>query len=283
MITETFIDYLQYSIPMKNIDAPHVRISPIANYKIGYRTLDDTRIYMGNALNNKALIVKSGQAMINSRNDGLTDIELLALTIESGGVVSRLDMTIDFYVGDDFLVPKDFLQFRLDGLIKYSQIDVEPTFIGKHNELGSHFETIKFGDSKKRGKKGEARVYDKGIELGLERYLITRVEIEDKREAAHLSATRCIDYGIAPTLKSRFDVINDTWQRGIGASVAPTHRGVEKDKEFDEITRRWLWLFNQVAPALGQAIRRDLDDGRTDRYEHFVELVRKESGVTGEI
>lgn len=273
MLSEIFIDYLQYSIDERYIPSGVWKISPVQNYKAGYKDTTGIRYYVGNALTKKALVVMSGEPLIQTRNDGLTDSETIRLALERGGIISRIDMTCDIYLSDNFLLPTDFVNFWRQGKVVSKHAEHEPKFIGSVTQSGNEIETLNFGGGDRRAKHGMVRVYDKGLDLGLERFLITRIEVEDKRKYAQKSAERILDYGIAPTLKTRFDVMDDTFNEALGTSVAPTHRGIAKLHEVDEITRRWDWLFNQVAPSLGVAAKHDADNGRFDRFEEFIRIV----------
>ena len=271
METECFIDYLQYSIDWKSLPQLGLQCKPIRNYKIGIENYDGSRSYFGNALTpERALVIYSGKPLARMRHDGLPTLDFIEQIIESGAKISRLDMTIDFYVGDDFLSVDDFREFWQNGLIESRHAEKEPTFYGTLTSEEIKVETLNFGEASKRAKKGMVRVYDTGLTQNFARDIITRIEVEEKREKAHLQATRCCDYGIANVLKTTFDVAHPTWLKGIGTSVAPTHRGLAIDNGSDAMDNRWAWLLMQVAPAMKEAIVHDL---AYERYDRILELM----------
>lgn len=274
MEAEVFIDYLQYSINYRKTPAGNKSIKPIRNYKTATQNFDGGRTYYGNILTpEKALVIYSGNPLVMMRKNGLPTLDFIEQIIEAGGKISRIDMTVDFYVGDDFLTPNDFVEFWQNGIIESSHAEFEPKFYGTVTSDGTFLETLNFGDVSKRAKRGMVRVYDTGLTQNLDRYMITRVEVEDKREKAHSSAVRCIDYGIASVLPTRFNVAHPTWIKGIGSSIAPTHRGAKKETDKDDMTSRWEWLLTQVAPALKDAIVHDLSYERYDRIEEFLNFI----------
>lgn len=264
MITHKFIDYLQFNtfpemIPVLDNAIP---VTPFNGYKWGVRLEDQTRVYGGHNKSDKCLVIQSGEAMREIR-ENYSELQHLEQILSEGAKITRIDLAMDIYIDDCFLTPLDFVKFYGKGKIISCHAEYAPKFIGgleidQHNRMSKNIETLSFGDLKKRGKKGMARVYDKGIELDLEKYMITRVEVEDKRDKAHVSAKRVLDHGVASVLKTRFDVEDDLYQSLIGAHSIDITRGTgkAKNKELEE-NSRWQWLIETVAPSLGKQLASD--------------------------
>ena len=252
MIAEIFIDYIQYSIDVPQFDGEAIEVHPVKNYRKGYQTESGMRFYTGNALTDKTLVVLSGEVMRYSRHVGATDTQALEWIIDAGGKVSRLDMALDIYVGDTFITPSQILDLSGEGKVKRPDDTVVPYVYGVQDERGIYVQTVYFGERAGRGKAGVVRCYDKGEESEIGRELITRIEVERRKEKAHIAATRCIDYGIAPTMKAIFDVEHDCYQRAIGEGVAPTHRGAQKKTIQMIIPIAGFGYCRHVLPAWGE-------------------------------
>lgn len=286
MITHKFLDWLQYSIDEKHApmhDDPKI-LGGFEGYRYGWQNPDGTKVYTGHNKSQKALVIHSGQPMQKLRSI-IDELDYIDDVLSKGAKFSRVDLAMDIYIHDDFIKPSDFLLWHMQGLIKSSHAEVDPTFIGKQVKK-REMETVSFGDLAKRGKKGMVRVYDKGIELDLDRYLITRVEVEDKREKAHTSAKRLLKHSVAEVLKTRFDVDHEKFQKAINAESIDITRGnaIDKEKE-DGYRSRWTWLIETVAPVLGREIAKDElagNFGNRDLFEKemtiaYHEYIRKNS------
>jgi DNA-binding transcriptional regulator YhcF (GntR family) len=132
---------------------------------------------------------------------------------------------------------------------------------------GRDAETLYIGDIKKRGDKGIFRAYDKGKELNLGRNLVTRIELELKREKAHNVAKRLASTNdIAGNFRTHFNVKAQDFERLMDADAVPAVRGknLVKQAENEALDARWDWLIKQVAPSLKEAIKADRAAGRMD-------------------
>ena len=151
-----------------------------------------------------------------------------------------------------------------------------------HTEGEDTIETLYIGDYMKRAKKGIFRAYYKGIDLGLADEIVTRIELEIKREKAQTVAKRLHEkMDIAGNFRTYFDVKHADFERIMEASAVEAVRGKGKLKkqEQEEIDSRWKWLMEQVAPALKEAIEKDekygLGNGRMFDFMARAGMVRE--------
>lgn len=287
---ERNIDYIQFSAlfsEKKIIEKQFDSIPPTKFYKRGYRDQFGTRYYFGNS-NPKvksALVVMAGAALDAMRDAERHDYETLQWIYEVGGKVTRLDLAVTEWVETNLITVQDVEKWYRKGLIvsnltKYGA----RTIIGYPSENSPRqIETFYIGDMERRGTNGIFRAYDKGIELDLGKYLGTRLELELRGESANGTAKRIAASGdLAGNFRSKFDVKHKDFRRVMEADAVIVKRGKaqkNKDKN-DELSKRWDWLINQVAPALNSAIADDKKAGFGDaRLTQFLIA----SGLAGEM
>lgn len=284
MITHKFIDYIAYNIDEKSVPFYSFKesIPPITNYKWGRKNYNGTRVYGGHNKTDKFKVIMSGLPLSILRTD-FTDIETIENILSKGGNITRLDMAMDMYVVSDLITPDEFMKYYHDGLVVSSHIGTEenpykPSVYSVLSGDEIQHQTLNFGDRKKRGRKGMVRVYDKGVELELGQYMITRLEVEDKQGKAQSSAKRIVECGdIGSVIKSRFDVNDDRFQSAIDAPSIDITRGSGRGKiENDDNNSRWKWLVETVAKSLGKAIALDENMGRgSANKELFIDAMYK--------
>lgn len=264
---EVFLDYLQLSLPYREqtcIELEHKKITPIAFYKRGYEDSLGVRRYFGNPKSGKALVIMSGKALHNHRVVGWENEDTVAKYLSDGANITRVDWAVTEYIEDNFItvdeIAKNYLEGEFSGaLTAYGGrqiVSLSPKTDMKEAESG--VETFYIGNLKNRAKRGIFRAYDKGIELGLvARNIITRIELEEKRENAHNSAKRFAD-GVDPReiINSRIHCTDDNYQRVMtdkcvnisrGNALLKTDSSIKKDKTKE-------WLLKQCIPALARAI-----------------------------
>ena len=277
MYTEKFIDYLQYSIPFNhsNIPADAKEIYPMRNYKHGFEDGFGIRIYTGNARTDKPLYVLSASSL-HEIEKYVSVREHMEDALNKGAKFSRIDWTMDCFVGDDLICIDDYMQWHKDGkIIMKDTWKKTCKVISSVTEQGEQNETLYFGNHKKRGKHGIVRVYDKGIDLGEVANAMIRLEIEEKRENAHTSAQRFIEGAtVGEIIRTRFDVLDDRFQNALNADKLDISRGEEAEQEEEqEEDNKWHWLITQVAPALGKAIADDAIAGSRGNFDLFQKAV----------
>jgi DNA relaxase NicK len=283
---ERAIDYLQASLLLSESTIIMKGFKPlpaIRFYKRGYQHPNGFRLYFGNPNSHKAVAIAAGDALQSLRNDGKMDAEILDWVLSAGGEVSRIDLAVTEFIEEELLTLEDVECWYKKGLIASALIDGGFKEISRIREDGGRErETLYIGDIKKRGKKGLFRAYDKGVELGLGSEIVTRIELELKREKAHNTAKRLVETNdIAGNFRASFDVKSKDFERLMDADAVIVHRGknATKQEESEEIARRWDWLLKQVAPALKQAIKDERQAGRGDaRLIAFM----AESGILGD-
>lgn len=290
MSIERFIDYLQFTANIQESECfgdNYEKAPPIAFYQRGYRDENSTRIYFGNPKNPLlSLVVMSGASLQAYRNNSYKDTDVLEWCISRSGRFSRLDLAVTEWAVDNkkIILLGDVERWFKQGLIKSPLVKSGAKLITALNqELENTPETLYIGDFGKRAKKGIFRAYDKGIQMDLEPYLGTRLELELKRDKAHHAAMRIAKSGdIAGNFRASFDVQDDDFNRVMEAPAIVVQRGKAKPKQEleDEQAKRWDWLIKQVSPALRTAIEKDKSLGYADeRLTQFLIA----SGLTGEM
>lgn len=268
---ERNIDYLQASVLLQEsvvIMKGFKPLPPVKFYKRGYLHSMGFRLYFGNPNSKKAMVVASGETMQSLRNDGKLDAEILDWLLSQDAEISRMDLAVTEYIEDELLTLEDVECWVKQDLIESTLISggakkISEVFHGGSDEI----QTLYVGSMKHRGKKGIFRAYDKGVEMGLGSEIVTRIELELKREKAHNTAKRLAETNdVAGNFRSSFNVRSKDFERVMDADAVPAVRGknLVKEAESEELARRWDWLLNQVAPALKQAILDERKSGRGD-------------------
>lgn len=268
---ERAVDYLQASSLMAEsamIMKGFKPLPPVRFYKRGYQHPNGFRFYFGNPNSNKAMMIASGEVMQSLRNDQKLDAEILGWVLGIGGEISRLDLAVTEFIEDELVTLEDVEKWYVDGLMSSALLSGGFKEISRIKEDGkAEKETLYIGDIKKRGKRGIFRAYDKGIEMGIGSEIVTRIELELKREKAHNVAKRLAETNdIAGNFRSHFNVKSKDFERLMDADAVSIHRGKNqvKEAENEEIARRWDWLLEQVAPALKRAVLDERLAGRGD-------------------
>lgn len=283
---ERAVDYLQASSLMAEsamIMKGFKPLPPVRFYKRGYQHPNGFRFYFGNPNSNKAMLIASGEVMQSLRNDRMADAEILGWVLDIGGEISRLDLAVTEFIEDEIVTVEDVMSWYKDGLVSAYLVGGGAKSISSvKTGAPDNVETFYIGALEKRGKKGIFRAYDKGIEMGIGSEIVTRIELELKREKAHNVAKRLAESNdIAGNFRSHFNVKSKDFERLMDAPAVSIHRGKNqvKEAENEEIARRWDWLLEQVAPALKRAVLEERSAGRGDaRLIDF--MVR--SGIYGD-
>jgi hypothetical protein len=276
---ERFIDYIQFSANLNEracIEKQYTPVPPLAWYKRGYRSEWGFRLYFGNVkAPNLAFVVASGEVLRNLRDSGQSDAEILRWGLQVGAKFTRIDLAVTEYIeSDPIILVEDVERWVKDDLVESTLIASGSKIVSTVSSTGKNvLETLYVGSMKNRGKKGIFRAYDKGIELDIGKYLITRLELEDRGEKAHNTAKRIAQSGdISGNFRARFNVNDKDFERLMDADAVSTARGIgRKNKEEEEENdKRWIWLMKQVAPAMREAINNDLKQGKgTHRLKQF--------------
>jgi DNA relaxase NicK len=262
------IDYIQMTCNMDEKDFTKEEVKSIRGlpyYPIGYEALNGIRYYFGNNKGANCFVVLSGQECQYLRDCGNTDKDTLEWVFANGGKVSRLDLAITEFIETELFTVEDVKSWSKQGIVTSSLMGngmVKGIF--STTSEGDTLETLYIGDIKKRGKKGIFRAYDKGLDLGIGKEVITRIELELKREKAMLAASRIVQTGdIAGNFRTYFDVKSDEFERIMQTPKQEAVRGKGKPKSKHETENddRWKWLLEAVAPALKDAILKDNELG----------------------
>jgi DNA relaxase NicK len=243
-------------------------IPPVRFYKRGYQHPNGFRLYFGNPNSSKAMMIASGEVMQSLRNDQRLDAEIIDWVLTAGGEISRIDLAVTEFIEDDLVTIEDVEKWYVSGLVESSLCAGGGKRIsGLSIDQPETKETFYIGNMSTRGKKGIFRAYDKGVEMGIGSEIVTRIELEIKREKAHNTAKRLVDTNdIAGNFRASFNVRSKDFERLMDADAVSIHRGKNqvKEAEIEEINKRWDWLLGQVAPALKQAILEERNQDRGD-------------------
>lgn len=268
---ERAIDYIQAALSLSEstiIMKGFKPLPPVRFYKRGYQHPNGFRLYFGNPNSPKAMAIASGETMQSLRNDEKLDAEIVDWILSAGGEISRLDLAVTEFIEEDLIQLEDVRSWYSQGLMESQLAEYGcKTIASVLKEGGEELQTIYVGDIAKRGKRGIFRAYDKGIELGIGSEIVTRIELELKRDKADKAARRIAETNdIAGNFRAYFNVRSKDFERVMDADAVKTHRGknLVKQAESEETARRWDWLLNQVAPALKQAISEERKQGRGD-------------------
>lgn len=249
-------------------------VYPIKFYVRGWEDENGIRYYYGNPNSKKAFAVLSGQALSELRAAGNTDGAIVDAFLSKDARCSRLDLAVTEYIEDSLVTLEDVEQWFKRGLIKSSWVAAGCKQIVEVPQDGDKaVQTMYIGDIQERGKKGIFRAYDKGVEMDLEKHLITRLEVEDRGDKANVSANRIAKTGdIAGVFRTRFDVDSPEFERLMQSPVAELTRRstLPKRDEIDAAAARWHWLITKIAPSIRQAIaddkKLDLGDANLSRF-----------------
>lgn len=259
---ERNIDYLQMNTLLRESDFynPDIKpIPPVKFYKRGYCDGLGVRFYFGNPNSKRALVVVSGGSLEAIRGRGVSDGDILERYLNLGAILTRIDLAITDYIENDFCTVDMVKSWVRDGQVSSNWVGYGSTSLSKMSEDGSdRLETFYVGEMAQRGKKGIFRAYDKGIQSGLDAEIITRLEVELRRDKAHNTAQRLVKTGdIAGNFRTSFDSSSEEFERLMEspAVVAVRGKGQEKIEEDEKMAKRWEWLINQVAPALNEAVK----------------------------
>lgn len=264
------IDYIQYSIdenPMVFEDTAEHTKSNMTFYKNMSTYTGGIRVYTGNPNTDKQLVVMSGKSCEYHEH---RIMEIIETVIENGGTFSRIDFAC---TTDDGETLAKFVSAIAEGKLISKRFKIEDSKM--ITDVKTNVETCYVGDMKKRGKRGIFRAYNKGIEQGLGIDLI-RFELECKRQVANTNARRLRDgMSIGNIIRNSVDLADSKWYSDLMGEKTPPLRLNDEKPEFEtESQKRWMWLYNQVAPALGKALFDDFINDENNR-ERFWEIVEK--------
>lgn len=271
------IDYLQYTLPtLPHQEDELTEVSKLANYKYGFKVSEcGTRYYTGHNKSEKVLVVESGDTVRWWRRHE-DERQRISRLLDQGATFSRVDIAVDAMCMPPYVIPtaKMVADWCEDGLIVSSHAAYGAKTV--YDATTRTHETCYVGDKKNRGKKGIFRAYDKGIESGKIDNHWMRYELELKRDNAKMATTRYLDYDLESIFRAKFDIRHDIWQSIFDSEPLDVSRGdnITRDKSLDS-AKRWAWLIEQVAPALGRSIAIDVAGGNLSNYEAFNNAVRK--------
>lgn len=261
---ERHIDYLQFSLKLSEkslLDIAPKIIQPVRFYKRGYEDLDSVRFYFGNPNSDKALVVVSGEPLARMRSTDLTDAQILDRWLSRGANFTRVDLAVTDYIEDDFCTVQDVKQWIIDKLVTSSLIERGNKSLSELKVDGQDvLQTFYVGSMSQRARRGIFRTYDKGIQLGLDAEIITRLELEIRSDKAHSNAKRIAkNNDVAGNFRASFDVNSTQFERLMESPAITPVRGIGRgvSDEDEKMNKRWEWLINQVAPSLADAIKYD--------------------------
>lgn len=279
---EKYVDYLQYSGFVSEqplLERGEKKLSGIGFYNRGYEDVLGRKYFFGNPKSKKALVIQTGRSLHNMRVVGYKDRDMIAGVIEKGGNITRLDMAITEYIEDELITTDDISKLcelgKVTGtLVKYGYKQIAGADVGE--PLG--IETCYIGSPKRRGKNGIFRAYDKGIEMDIGKYMVTRLELEERGKNAHNSAKRLSEgHSIGSVINTRIQFDDNGVNRLFDAKEVDMSRGAQfiESDDIEKQKNRWIWLMKQVAPALRKAVENDRKSGKgDDNLLQFLKIAR---------
>jgi len=276
---ERHMDYFAASLNFPEIacrESGYKLVNPIAFYKRGWVDENGVRYYYGNPNSKKALAVLSGQCLETLRALENTDAQIIDAFLSRGARCSRLDLAVTEWVENDLVTLEDVERWYKQDKIKSTWLAGGcKMIVDVPKEDLNVAQTIYIGSQADRGKKGIFRAYDKGVEMDLGKYMVTRLEVEDRGDKANVSANRLAKTNdVAGVFRTRFDVDEPEFERLMQSPVAELTRrsALPKRDEIDAQVGRWKWLIEKIAPSVKQAIADDkrLDLGDTNMSKFLV-------------
>lgn len=260
------VDYMSYNIPENAIPINQTdrEKSFLSHYQYMVRDDYGATYHFGSKTTDKTKVVYTGESCARLFGE-ISTSEHIEMMLASGATFTRLDIALTEYLVDEY----PYTVERIRRAVSKGRVD---SFHAKYGakviaDATLSPETLVIGDWKKRGKRGIVRCYDKSLEQGWGRLLVTRTEIEDKREKAHVSARRIANgEKLASVMTARFNIKETRFQRMLSGAkpsiMRPKSReSSERTAYEDESFKAWSWIMSTVAPTLGKTIALDHKNG----------------------
>lgn len=258
------IDYLQYSIPYPEIICQregHKPIDGLRWYDRGYQDELLVRRYFGNPNSAKCLTVMSGKALHNYRVVGWSIRDWIKDAIKARAKFSRVDIAITEDDEGELFLPKDIVELYRQQKLESKHVKYGIKWLASMDEqYRDGIETVYIGDMKNRGSRGIFRAYDKGLEMDIGKFKKSRIEIEDKHDAAHVTAKRIANGNeLGSVFRTRMNSDSELFERLMDAEAMDTSRGSEiiKSDDHEAHENRKKWLLKQVAPAMAKVLDKE--------------------------
>lgn len=264
------IDYMQFTsaIPAVNKSRTYeLQRSFMNNYKIMRVFESGMTSHHGHNKSDKWLNIATGNVCDKIENQR----EFIGNVLKLDGSFSRIDFCCTVENGCSM---DDFRTWCKNELVTGALSETGIKSIV--NDKTQSAETTYIGDLKKRSKRGIFRAYDKGIELGIEDAKLTRFELEERKNRAHLTARRYSDgMRIGDIIRQRVDVNCDIWRNTMGAKSESLSRYAVDDAD-DNRDNTWHWLVDTCAKTLGKKMAMDAWNEKGDgNYKLFMAQVEK--------
>ena len=205
--------------------------------------------------------ILSGETLGVLRGEGHGDIDVINQVKSMSGKVTRIDIavTVGMNDGSEIDLTPNWLnelaltenmvsRLKLDNGVALPDMDIGTCYIGS-----------------RKSRNRLLRIYDKGVQLDLEKYRITRIELETrknpdvivralaKNEDIGAIIRRYVDF---PTVKQWVDIMAQ--ETAVMPQVENNMTLAEKRQK--EKADRWHWLLTSVAPAMAKALYFDYCD-----------------------
>lgn len=277
---EIAVDYMQFnteSIPF--LTNGNEQSSYMKNYELMTTSDDGIEAHYGNKKTKKYHIVAKGVPCARLFRD-VSPCDYFDMMLENGARFTRLDIAVTEFLGSEQPYTADDIRIAYnENMIASTHANYDCKVIA---DSSLSPETLVMGRWSERGKHGIFRAYDKSLEMDIGKYLINRLEVEDKRDKAHVSARRIgSGQSLQSVFKSRFDIPNDEkFQAMMSNAVASVTRPKTYEDEVsktyeDESLKAWGWIIHTVAPAIGKRIAKDHANGldNTERQREFYDAI----------
>lgn len=266
MKIEMKIDYMQFTSdkPYGNESDPYeIKKSYEKNYKMMRVYENGLVCHTGHNKSKRWKNVLSGKVCDLIDNQASKIKELLV----DGATFSRIDLAITV---EDGISVSLFQQWARKKIVFGALADRGIMTI--ENDKEQRVETTYVGDLSRRGDFGVFRCYDKAVQIGIDGRNLVRLELEERKDRAQITAKRFANgMNIGDLIRQRVDVDADLWREICGSKSEQLSR-YKDEKNMEIIDTTWIWLCEVVAISLGKKLAEDEVSGKgfgnRERFEN---------------
>lgn len=217
----------------------------------------------------------TGSALGQSRNSGVTDLDLLQHIASIVGMVSTMDSAIDVYnYGADF---HDIILLDEAGSLETTVRDVNE-FKGRRKvgETITPHGGVYVGSPKSPR---QIKIYDKAAEQGQHGKDWTRIEMRWRGKHARAAHSAMLKFGIASVtqkaVKTMLNADIEWYQEAVNGDPAIIEPVRRPETNTDD------WLIDLVAPVLERQLQSERSKGGTRLFERFNAVLQAEYTARG--
>lgn len=233
--------------------------SPNRNYNTAYRAENGAiKMFHTEQPQMSTHWILSGETLGIIRGEGHSDSDVIEQAVDLRGKVTRIDIAVTVHNEDmsnlditpnwiNELANDGYMESRLklDNGVSLPDMDIATCYIGS-----------------RKSRNRILRVYDKGVQLDIGKYKMTRIELETRKNANAVVRALKNNEDIGAIIRRYVDFPSvDQWVEIMGkeSAIMPQIEDVRTiaEKRTKEKADRWHWLMTSVAPALAKALYYD--------------------------